>query len=162
MVPSFLQQVEVVCSATYRIIWPTETVLCALLRCVQYLLSEETGTLKSVHYSHLFHSRDLSQDVTPLAAPDHQANHGQGEENGDEDEDGEGVVRGIQPHRLVNGAVGKKVLVYVDDVALHQRIGPVAVDDLGLCLCAEGEEVVLTEEKDRRRKCKRGGESHDS
>lgn len=40
----------------------------------------------------------------------------------------------------------KKVLVYVDDVALHQRIGPVAVDDLGLCLCAEGEEVVLTDE----------------
>lgn len=143
---SLFLQVEVVCGGAYRIIWPTETVLCALLCCVQYLLGEETGTLNSVHYSHLFHRRDLSQDVTPLAAPDHQANHGQGEENGDKDEDGERVIRGIDPHLLLYGAVGKKVLVYADDVALHQRIGPVAVDNVGLGLCAEGEEVVLTDE----------------
>lgn len=38
------------------------------------------------------------------------------------------------------------MLVYADDVALHQRVGPVAVDDLGLGLCAEGEEVVLADE----------------
>lgn len=37
------------------------------------------------------------------------------------------------------------MLVYADDVALHQRVGPVAVEDVVcLCLCAEGEEVVLT------------------
>lgn len=41
--------------------------------------------------------------------------------------------------------------MYADDVALHQRIGPVAVDVLGLWLCAEGEEVVLPEETDKRR-----------
>lgn len=39
------------------------------------------------------------------------------------------------------------MLVYVDDVALHQRVGPVAVDVVGLCLCAEGEVVVLTREE---------------
>lgn len=43
------------------------------------------------------------------------------------------------------------MLVYADDVALHQGIGPVAVDILGLILCTEGEEVVLTEETDKRR-----------
>lgn len=44
------------------------------------------------------------------------------------------------------------MLVYADNVALYQRVGPVAVDDAGLCLCAEGEEVVLTEEKDRKKR----------
>lgn len=39
------------------------------------------------------------------------------------------------------------MLVYADDVALHQRIGPVAADEGGLCLRALGEEVVLTGEK---------------
>lgn len=38
------------------------------------------------------------------------------------------------------------MLVYADDVALHQRIGPVAADELRLCLRAVGEEVVLTDE----------------
>lgn len=37
------------------------------------------------------------------------------------------------------------MLVYADDVALHLRIGPVAVHNLGLCLRAECEEVVLTD-----------------
>lgn len=118
--------------------------------------------MNRVLYSHLFHRRDLSQDVAPLAAPDHQPNHSQGEENWDKDEDRERVIRGIDPHPLLYGAVGKKVLVYADDVALHQRIGPVAVDDLGLGLCAEGEEVVLTEERDRQRRCKRVEESNSS
>lgn len=36
--------------------------------------------------------------------------------------------------------------MYADNVALHQWIGPVAVDHVGLCLRAEGEEVVLTDE----------------
>lgn len=44
---------------------------------------------------------------------------------------------------MVRAAVGEKVLVYADDVALHQRIGPVAADDVGLELCAAGEVVVL-------------------
>ena len=44
------------------------------------------------------------------------------------------------------------MLVYADDVALHQRIRPVAVDRVGLILCAEGEEVVFTVEADRRRR----------
>ncbi len=43
------------------------------------------------------------------------------------------------------------MLVYADDVSLHQRIGPVAVDDVGLCLCAECEEVVLTGENNGRK-----------
>lgn len=47
---------------------------------------------------------------------------------------------------MLQGAVGEKVLVYVDDVALYQRVGPVAADDVGLCLRAEGEAVVLTDE----------------
>lgn len=47
------------------------------------------------------------------------------------------------------------MLVYADDVALHQRIGPVAVDDVGLCLCAECEEVVLTEETNGRKRRER-------
>lgn len=38
------------------------------------------------------------------------------------------------------------MLVYADDVALHQWVGPVAVQDLGLFLRAEGEEVVLSDE----------------
>lgn len=42
---------------------------------------------------------------------------------------------------MLNGAVGEKVLVYADDVALYQRVWPVAVHKLGLCLCAECEEV---------------------
>lgn len=44
------------------------------------------------------------------------------------------------------------MLVYADDVALHQRIGPVAVDGLGLCLCADGEDVVLTGENNGRKR----------
>lgn len=38
------------------------------------------------------------------------------------------------------------MLVYADDVALHQWVGPVAVDILGLFLCAACEEVVLPDE----------------
>lgn len=88
----------------------------------------------------------LRQDVTPLATPDHQGNHGQCEENGDKDEDGQHVVRRVHQHLLVDGAVGEKVLVYADDVALYQRVGPVAVHPLGLFLRAQSEEVVLTGE----------------
>lgn len=39
------------------------------------------------------------------------------------------------------------MLVYADDVALYQRVGPVAVDIYGLLLRAVGEDVVLTGEK---------------
>lgn len=41
------------------------------------------------------------------------------------------------------------MLVYADDVALYQWIGPVTVDHLGFCLCAQGEQVVLTKERER-------------
>lgn len=43
------------------------------------------------------------------------------------------------------------MLVYADDVALYQWVGPVAADVMGLCLCAEGEDVVLTVEKVRKK-----------
>ncbi|TNN57594.1 hypothetical protein EYF80_032196 [Liparis tanakae] len=46
----------------------------------------------------------LSQNITPLAAPDHQGDHGQCEENGDEDEDGQRVFGRVHPHHLVHGA----------------------------------------------------------
>lgn len=88
----------------------------------------------------------LCQDVTPLATPDHQGDHGQREKNGDEDEDGQHVVRRVHQHLVVDGAVGEKVLVYADDVALYQRVGPIAVHPLRLFLCAQREEVVLTGE----------------
>lgn len=97
----------------------------------------------------------LSQVVTPLTTPDHQGDHGQGEEHGDEDEDGERVVRRVRPQHLLHGAVGEEVLVYADDVALHQGVGPVAVDILGLFLRAEGEDVVLTGERQRGRRGER-------
>lgn len=64
--------------------------LCALF--LYNIVSGEVGTLKSVLHQLsfiLFHiSLLLSQDITPLAAPDHQGNHSQCEENRDEDEDG--------------------------------------------------------------------------
>lgn len=44
------------------------------------------------------------------------------------------------------------MLVYVDNVSLHQGIGPVAVDDVGLRLCAEGEVVILTGEEDGKKR----------
>lgn len=91
----------------------------------------------------------LSQDVTPLAAPDHQGNHGKCEENRDEDEDGNRVIRRVHQHHLLVGAVGEKVLVYADDVALHQGIGPVTVHGMRLIFCAKCEYVVLTEEEKR-------------
>lgn len=90
------------------------------------------------------------QDIAPLAAPDHQGDHGQGEENRDEDEDGECIVGRVHKHHLSVGAVGEKVLVYANDVALHQWVGPVAVHEAGLCFCAQSEEVVLTEDRKRR------------
>lgn len=90
------------------------------------------------------------QDIAPLAAPDHEGDHGQGEENRDEDEDGERIVGRVHKHHLSVGAVGEKVLVYADDVALHQWVGPVAVKEAGLGLCAQGEEVVLAEDRKRR------------
>lgn len=93
----------------------------------------------------------LGQDVTPLATPHHHSDHGQREENRDEDEQDERVVGRVLPHNLLYGAVGEEVLVYVDYVSLHQGVGPVAVDDVGLCLCAEGEEVVLAGETKGRR-----------
>lgn len=83
------------------------------------------------------------QDVAPLAAPDHEGDHGQGEEDRDEDEHGERVVGRVHEHHLLVGAVGEEVLVYADDVALHQRVGPVAVHQAGLGLRAQREEVVL-------------------
>lgn len=87
------------------------------------------------------------QDVAPLAAPDHEGDHGQGEENRDEDEDGERVVGRVHKHHLSVGAVGEKVLVDADDVALHQWVGPVAVHEPGLIFCALREEVVLAEDR---------------
>lgn len=100
----------------------------------------------------IFHSPlHLSQNITPLAAPDHQRNHSQCEENGDENKDGQCVIRWVHPHHLRSATVGEKVLVYADDVALHQWIGPVAVHLVGLCLRAECEDVVLTVEKKGRR-----------
>lgn len=42
------------------------------------------------------------------------------------------------------------MLVYADDVALHQWVGPVAVHEVGLCFCAQSEEVVLAEDRKRR------------
>lgn len=89
------------------------------------------------------------QDVAPLAAPDHEGDHGQGEENRDEDENGERIVGRVHKHHLSVGAVREKVLVYADDVALHQWIGPVAVHKAGLCLGAQCEEVVLAEGRKR-------------
>lgn len=89
-------------------------------------------------------SPSSGQDVAPLAAPDHQGDHGQGEEDRDQDEDGERVVGRVHVHHLPVGALGEKVLVYADDVALHQRVGPVAVHQAGLGLRAQGEEVVLS------------------
>lgn len=97
----------------------------------------------------------LSQDIAPLAAPDYQGDHRQREEHGDEDQNGQRVVRRIHPHHFLNSAVGEKVLVYADDVALDQRIGPVAGHSLGLLLCAEREEVVFTEEEHERRRRER-------
>lgn len=98
------------------------------------------------------------QEVTPLAAPDHKGDHGQGEEHRDEDEDGERLVGRVHVHHLPVGAVGEKVLVYADDVALHQRVGPVAVHQVGLDLRALSEAVVLT--GDRRTRV-RGGPAGD-
>lgn len=90
------------------------------------------------------------QDVAPLAAPDHEGDHGQGEEHRDEDEDGECVVGRVHKHHLPVGAVREKVLVYADDVALYQWVGPVAVHEAGLGFCAQSEEVVLAEDRKRR------------
>lgn len=89
----------------------------------------------------------LSQDVASLAAPHHQRDHGQGEEDRDEDEDGECVIRRVHQDHPLQGAVGEEVLVDPDDVALHQRVGPVAVDALGVGLRAQREKVVLTAER---------------
>lgn len=111
----------------------------------------ESNTEISSLLSVLARLRVLGQDVAPLAAPDHQSNHGQREENGDDDEDGQRVVRRVDPYHLLHGAVGEEVLVYADEVALRQRVGPVAVRDEGLGLSAEGEVVVLPGEKDQRR-----------
>lgn len=98
-----------------------------------------------------FHPPAFSgQDIAPLAAPNHEGDHSQGEENRDEDEDGECIVGGIHKHHLFVGAVREKVLVYADDVALHQWVGPVAVHEVGLCFCAQSEDVVLAEDRKRR------------
>lgn len=92
----------------------------------------------------------LCQDVIPLAAPDHEGDHGQREENGDEDEDGQHVIRRVHPDLLIVGAVGEKVLVYLDHVALYQWVGPIAVHVPGLLLCTVSELVVFTgEEKEK-------------
>ena len=96
----------------------------------------------------------LGQVIAPLAAPHHQGNHGHSEEHRDEDEGGERVLRRVHPIHQIRAAVEEKVLVYVDYVALHQRIGPVAVGDLGLCLRAVGEEVVLTGEEEGKKRMK--------
>lgn len=92
----------------------------------------------------------LGQNVTPLAAPDNQGDHRQREENRDKDEDGQRVIGWVHPDLLVVGAVGEKVLVYLDHVALDERIGPVAVDLPGLLLRAVSELVVFAgEEKEK-------------
>lgn len=92
----------------------------------------------------------LCQNVIPLAAPDDEGDHGQREENGDEDEGGQRVIRRVHEDLLIVGAVGEKKLVYLDHVALHQRVGPVAVHLPGLLLRAVSELVVFTgEEKEK-------------
>lgn len=101
----------------------------------------------SVHFFVLLH---LCQDVTPLATPDNQGDHGQCEENRDEDEDGQRVIWWVHPDLLIIGAVGEKVLVYLDHVALDQRVGPVAVHLPGLLLCTVSELVVLTREEEQK------------
>lgn len=88
----------------------------------------------------------LCQNVIPLATPDNEGDHGQREENGDEDEDGQRVIWWVHPDLLIIGAVGEKVLVYLDHVALYQWVGPVAVHLPGLVLCAVSELVVFTGE----------------
>lgn len=128
------QDVEDVCGTTYRIIRLAEAGLHV------YSIEVPSAPLSPKNHT------PSSQDVAPLATPDHQGDHGQGEENGDEDEDGQRVVGRVHPDHLLHGAVGEKVLVYADDVALYQRVGPVAVDIEGLCFRAEGEEMVLTDE----------------
>lgn len=95
----------------------------------------------------------LSQDVAALTAPHHQCNHSQGEEDRDEDEDGECVIWRVHQDHPLQGAVGEEVLVDADDVALHQRVGPVAVDAPGVGLCAQREDVVLTVERAEKHKC---------
>lgn len=88
----------------------------------------------------------LGQDVAALAAPDHQRHHGQREEDGDEDEEGELVVRRVGEHHLLRCAVGEEVSVDADDEALHLRVRPEAADALGVDLRAGGEDVILSEE----------------
>ena len=70
------------------------------------------------------------------------------------------MVWRFRQYPLLRGAVGEKVFVYADDVALHQRIGPVAVDNARLCLCAVCEDVVLTEEEDGKKRGKGLEENH--
>ncbi len=90
----------------------------------------------------------LGQNVAPLAAPDHQHHHGQREEDGDEDEEHERVVRRVDEH-VLQAAVGEEVLVDADDEVLHRRVRPEAADALGVHLRAEGEDVILSEERSR-------------
>lgn len=92
-------------------------------------------------------SLHLCQNVIPLAAPDNEGDHGQREENRDEDEDGQHVIWWVHPDLLIIGAVGEKVLVYLDHVALYQRVGPVAVHVPGLLLCTVSELVVFPREE---------------
>lgn len=89
----------------------------------------------------------LCQDVIPLATPDNEGDHGQCEENRNEDEDGQRVIWWVHPDLLIIGAVGEKVLVYLDHVALDQRVGPIAVHLPGLLFCAVSELVVFTREE---------------